>query len=166
MGDVVPPEVQLSYERYRKNIFDGRRRRALGPGGRGHAAARSPRPSRKAKRTNSCSPIGKTRPAAKSLEISSVDDTTGKLHDFKVAEIDGQWVIPSHSNYPANAEQNVVNVASSLINLKILDVVSDSQGEQETYGVVEPSIKLAARRGRRRQAGRRAGWRRTRIWPG
>lgn len=104
-------------------------------------------------RANSAAPEGekdqllfpdwKDPAAAKSLEISSVDDTTGKLHDFKVAETNGKWVIPSHSNYPANAEQNVVNVASSLINLKILGVVSDSQGEQETYGVVEPNIKLA-----------------------
>ena len=79
--------------------------------------------------------------AAKSLEITSVNETTNKLDEFKVADVDGRWVVPSHGNYPANAEDHVFKAASSMIGVKILAVVGDKPGDQEEYGVVEPSQK-------------------------
>lgn len=79
--------------------------------------------------------------AAKSLEITSVDETTNSLDDFKVADVNGSWVVPSHDDYPANAKEHVFKAASSLIGLRVLAVVSNKPGDQETYGVVEPSEK-------------------------
>jgi len=79
--------------------------------------------------------------AAKSLAITSVDETTSKLDEFKVADVDGKWVVPSHDNYPANAEDKVVRAASSIIGLHVLDVKGDNPGDQELYGVVEPNEK-------------------------
>jgi hypothetical protein len=81
--------------------------------------------------------------AAKSMAIATFDDATQSVRDFKVALVDGKWCIPSHGNYPANAEDHVVKAASDLINLKVIEVVSDAQGSHETYGVVEPDpVKL------------------------
>lgn len=79
--------------------------------------------------------------AARSLDITSVDETTSSLVTFKVADVDGRWVVPSHDNYPANAEEHVKKAATSLMGLKVLAVVSDIPGAQETYGVVEPNEK-------------------------
>ncbi|HEX3998196.1 MAG TPA: hypothetical protein VHX65_06580 [Pirellulales bacterium] len=79
--------------------------------------------------------------AAKSLAITSVDETTNSLSDFKVADVNGRWVVPSHEDYPANAEDHVFKAASSIIGLRVLAVVSDAPGDQETYGVVEPNEK-------------------------
>lgn len=90
-------------------------------------------------------PDWKDPAAAKSMEIKSFDEGTSSIRTFKVANVDGRWVIPSHYNYPANAEQTVASIAAKLINLKILGVVSNDRGAQETYGVVEPDEnKLAA----------------------
>jgi len=86
-------------------------------------------------------PDWKDASAAKSLEIASVDETTNSLNDFKVADLDGRWVVPSHDNYPAIAEDKVVKAASSIIGLHVLAVKSDAPGDQELYGVVEPSEK-------------------------
>ncbi|HEV2972779.1 MAG TPA: DUF4340 domain-containing protein [Pirellulales bacterium] len=81
--------------------------------------------------------------AAKSMEIATFDEATQAVRNFKVALVDGKWCVPSHGNYPANAEDHVVKAASDLINLKVIEVVSDAQGSHETYGVVEPDpVKL------------------------
>ncbi len=79
--------------------------------------------------------------AAKSLQITSVDETTNSLVNFKVADVDGRWVVPSHDNYPADAKDHVFKAASSLIGLRVLAVMSDIPGDQETFGVVEPNEK-------------------------
>ena len=79
--------------------------------------------------------------AAKSLQITSVDETTNSLNEFRVADVNGRWVVPSHDDYPANAEDHVFKAATGIIGVKILAVVSDAPGDQETYGVVEPNEK-------------------------
>jgi Domain of unknown function (DUF4340) len=76
--------------------------------------------------------------AAKSMQIVTFDETRQVPNDFKVALVDGKWSIPSHGNYPAKAEDHVIKAASDLINLKILEVVSNAPGDHETYGVLEP----------------------------
>ncbi len=80
--------------------------------------------------------------SAKSLEITTlvtpVNSTTARAHVLKIAQAGGEWTIPSHGGFPANAEDHVIKAAQSLINLKILGVVSDLPGDHETYGVVQP----------------------------
>lgn len=76
--------------------------------------------------------------AAKSMHITTFDETRQATNEFQVALVDGKWVVPSHANYPAKAEDHVMKAASDLINLKILEVVSKMPGDHETYGVVEP----------------------------
>jgi hypothetical protein len=75
---------------------------------------------------------------AASLEIVSFDDETATLKPFKVVRSGGVWVLPSHENYPADAKEQLAAAATELIDRPVLDVVSDSPGDHETYGVIEP----------------------------
>jgi hypothetical protein len=75
---------------------------------------------------------------AASLEIVSYDDELSTLHAFKVMQSGGVWVLPAHQNYPADAKDHLAAAATSLVDLKMLDVVSRSPGDHETYGVIEP----------------------------
>jgi len=82
---------------------------------------------------------------AASLEIVSYDDELSTLHPFKVMQSGGVWVLPAHQNYPADAKDQLAAAATALVDLKMLDVVSQSPGDHETYGVIEPNpekIKL------------------------
>jgi len=75
---------------------------------------------------------------AASLEIVSFDDATATLKPFKVVRSEGVWVLPSHENDPADAKDQLAAAATELIDRPVLDVVSDSPGDHETYGVIEP----------------------------
>ena len=75
---------------------------------------------------------------AASLEIVSYDDELSTLHPFKVVQSGGVWVLPAHSNYPADAKEQLAAAATALVDLKLLDVVSKSPADHETYGVIEP----------------------------
>ncbi|MFM8734188.1 MAG: DUF4340 domain-containing protein [Pirellulales bacterium] len=75
---------------------------------------------------------------AASLEIVSFDDETATLKPFKVVKSGGVWVLPSHDNYPADAKDQLAAAATELVERPVLDVVSDSPGDHETYGVIEP----------------------------
>jgi hypothetical protein len=75
---------------------------------------------------------------AKSMQITTFDETTQAPTDFQVALVDGKWAIPSHGNYPANAAEHVNKAANELINMKVLEIVTDEPRFHEQYGVVEP----------------------------
>jgi len=80
--------------------------------------------------------------AAKSLEIVKYDEATSTLEPpFKVAQHNGVWSIPSHSNYPADAHDHMAKAAASLMDLEALGKVSDNSGDRELYGVVDPDPK-------------------------
>ncbi len=80
---------------------------------------------------------------AKSMQITTFDETTQSPTDFQVALVDGKWAIPSHGNFPANAAEHVNKAANELINLKVLEIVTDEPRFHEQYGVVEPDpVKL------------------------
>ncbi len=79
--------------------------------------------------------------AAKSLEVVTFNEETAAIRDFKVAQTGGVWSIPSHSNYPADAKEHMAKAATSLMDLKILSLASQNQGDQKTYGVIDPDPK-------------------------
>ena len=88
--------------------------------------------------------------AATSLEILEYDANSVKIKNFKVAQINNRWSIPSHENYPADAKDHLAQAATSLIGLTVLDVASESPSQEEVvlYGVVEPdqnTIKSSTR---------------------
>ena len=79
--------------------------------------------------------------AATSMEIVKYDEETGEAKTFKVAQADGIWSIPSHDDYPADAQDQLAEAASSVMRLKILALLSETLGDQQEYGVVDPADK-------------------------
>ena len=82
---------------------------------------------------------------AKRLRISQFDEDSATLREFSVADENGLWTIPSKSSYPADAQRQMAEAATSLMDRKILAVESDKAGDHEQYGVIDPlSPKLEA----------------------
>src|SRR5438046_2429441 len=57
---------------------------------------------------------------AQSMEIVKYDEDTSTRHVFKIAHLTDEkgrklWVIPSHGNYPADANTQLADAASALV---------------------------------------------------
>src|SRR3972149_2037260 len=76
--------------------------------------------------------------SAKRLRIVRFDEETATLREFEVAEQDGLWSIPSKDGYPADAARQMAEAATSLMDRKILEVVSKNAGDHEQFGVIDP----------------------------
>lgn len=76
---------------------------------------------------------------ARSLEIVRFDTALGELHRFEVAQKNDRWVIPSHADYPADAENQLRDAATSMIGLNVIDVASDAAEDHKVFGVIEPN---------------------------
>jgi hypothetical protein len=83
--------------------------------------------------------------AAASMDITEYDESTATVRPFQVAMVDvngkTRWSIPSHSDYPADAEKQVANAATALMDLKVLSVEGDTQADHEKFGVIDPDLK-------------------------
>lgn len=86
--------------------------------------------------------------AAKSLGVISYDEATATLTAFNVKFDGARWVIPSHHNYPADAEANMSGAASAFIGLRKDAVVTDKASEHQALGVLSPDDDKAALSGR------------------
>jgi hypothetical protein len=76
--------------------------------------------------------------APTSLEVVEFDEDTGTVHPFKVMQVDGKWSIPSHSNYPTDAERQLAEAAATVFELQKLSMVSTQKSDHSLYGVVDP----------------------------
>jgi hypothetical protein len=82
---------------------------------------------------------------ARRLEIKQFDEATARVTPFEVRQQPGgNWVIPSHGDYPADAESQLKAVAEVLTDLKIIGVASDKdfedkKKEHELFGVTDPT---------------------------
>jgi hypothetical protein len=80
--------------------------------------------------------------AVTKLDIVEFDDQRGDVLPFQVAQVDvkgkTRWSIPSHDEYPADAKDQVASAAAGLMGLKVIEMVSDNQGDQREYGVIDP----------------------------
>lgn len=78
---------------------------------------------------------------ATSLEIVKYDEELSELHTFRVARDNttGAWTIPSHGGYPADAETQMRDAATSFIDLQVLGLASELPSEHKLFGVVEPN---------------------------
>lgn len=84
--------------------------------------------------------------AATSMDIVEFDEATSTVRPFQVAQLDTKdgkkrWSIPSHEDYPADAEKQLADAAAGLMGLEILDMTSDKPGDHELYGVIDPDLK-------------------------
>ena len=76
---------------------------------------------------------------ATSLEVFVFDADAVKPKEFRVERLDnGRWVIPSHHNYPADAEEQLAKTASSVIGIKRGAMVTRWAADHARYGVVNP----------------------------
>lgn len=86
--------------------------------------------------------------SARSLEVVGIDEASASYKAFKVEHDGARWVIPSHHNYPADAEQKMAEAASAFIGLAKEQVVSDSPSEHAAFGVLAPDDDKAPVKGR------------------
>lgn len=78
--------------------------------------------------------------SAARLEIVRIEEPSGKLSRFEVERSrEGLWQIPSHGGYPADAAAQMTAAATSLIGLNVVGIASEVAGDQELFGVVEPT---------------------------
>ena len=76
--------------------------------------------------------------APKTIEIIDYDEATATASPLKVEFKDNQWGIPSHHNYPADAENRLADTAAALMALRKDIVVSDRIEDHGRYGVIDP----------------------------
>ena len=77
---------------------------------------------------------------ARELEIVTYDEDAARLESFSVKRDElGQWVIPSHSDYPADAEQQMAAAATAFSLLTISDLVGTEKSLHEEFAVIEPN---------------------------
>lgn len=93
--------------------------------------------------------------AATFLEVKDYDEDNAQVVTFSVklepSETGGQWVIPSHNNYPADGTEQMGKAAASFIGANKDVVRSDDPKDHAEFGVVDPEHESAAKdtRGRR-----------------
>lgn len=80
---------------------------------------------------------------AADLTIVKFAEDVGQLSEFRVARdaTTGLWVIPSSADYPADAETQMRDAATSLIGLNVLGIATEEAKNHEVYGVVEPDAQ-------------------------
>jgi hypothetical protein len=83
-------------------------------------------------------PTFKDPSVATSLEIKQFDEALAKVTPFIVSKQGGVWTLPSHGNYPADAESQLKAVAETFADLKILGVAAKDNKEHDLYGVNDP----------------------------
>jgi hypothetical protein len=88
-------------------------------------------------------PVEDPLSAAQMKIVEYVEDTAA-LREFEVARVNGEWVIPSQQNYPADAVEQMADAATSIMNRKILGVATTNAGDHDQYGVIEPKLDLSA----------------------
>ncbi|UCC43848.1 MAG: DUF4340 domain-containing protein [Candidatus Zixiibacteriota bacterium] len=82
--------------------------------------------------------------AATTLEVIDYDQATGAARPFKVTFKNGQWTIPSHHDYPADAKDRLAQTAAGVIDIRKDDFRTDNVSDHEACGVVDPLDESAA----------------------
>ena len=89
---------------------------------------------------------------ATDLEIVEYDEGRGDILPFQITQTKAKsgkalWAIPSHNNYPADAKDQMAAAAVSMMGLKVLEEVSDNEGDQREFGVIDPDPKKGVKAG-------------------
>ena len=78
---------------------------------------------------------------AASLEIVRYDTDKNKTESLKVEKTGGIWSLPSHGNYPADAQDQLKDAAGSLLGVKALGLATEVSEQHHLFGVLDPSQK-------------------------
>ncbi|QDV35093.1 DUF4340 domain-containing protein [Tautonia plasticadhaerens] len=76
--------------------------------------------------------------AARVLEVVSYDEDTAEVRPFQVEFKDGEWTIPSHHDYPADAQDRMARLAAQVSELTKDAIRSDLPSDHEELGVIDP----------------------------
>ena len=79
--------------------------------------------------------------AVTGIEIVEVDEEDIQSKSIEVTQNDKGWFIrrPGKADYPANADNQLKDVASMLFDLRIIDQAGEGAGEHAKFGVLDPS---------------------------
>ncbi|WP_169978565.1 DUF4340 domain-containing protein [Tautonia rosea] len=87
--------------------------------------------------------------AAQVLEVVSYDEDTAEVRPFQVEFRDGDWTIPSHHDYPADAQDRMARLAAQVADLTKGAIRSDRTSDHEELGVIDPmDEKITTLKGR------------------
>lgn len=76
---------------------------------------------------------------ATGLSVAVIDAEAVRPMEFSVKQAsNGQWVIPSHHNYPADAADRLAKTASSVLGITRGAMVTRWEADHAKYGVVDP----------------------------
>lgn len=75
---------------------------------------------------------------AKSLRVVSYNEDLATLKVFNVEFKEGAWKIPSHHDYPADAEDELAETATSLVGVIRGALESRRKNDHERFGVIDP----------------------------
>ena len=90
--------------------------------------------------------------APKAVEVVDYSAATATARPLKVEFKDNKWTVPSHHNYPADAEDRLAKTSAALMELRRDITVSDRIEDHSEYGVVDPldqKVTSLAGRGKR-----------------
>jgi len=89
--------------------------------------------------------------AAASVEIVAYDDARDRPRPFKVHFVNSRWTIPSHEDYPADAERQLGQTASVVNDLRKGVIRSDRKADFDKFGVGDPldASRMGAGAGKR-----------------
>lgn len=80
---------------------------------------------------------------ASALKVEVYDEQRLKKSVFEVKQQDnGRWVIPSHYNYPVDAQQRLGRTASAVIGLTRGAMVTRWESDHGRYGVIDPETAV------------------------
>ena len=86
--------------------------------------------------------------APTSIEVIDFNDETATATPLKVEFRDDKWLLPSHRDYPADAQDRLASTAAALIELRKDQVVTENLDDHAEYGVVDPFDEAATLSGR------------------
>lgn len=75
---------------------------------------------------------------ATAIRVAAWNPRTSRVEEFEVRQENGQWRIPSHYNYPADAQEQLAKAAASAVGILRGSLVSESSDTHERFGVVDP----------------------------
>jgi hypothetical protein len=81
--------------------------------------------------------------APKSIEVIDYNEETATATPLKVEFRDNKWLLPSHRDYPADAQDRLASTAAALIELKKDIVVTENAEDHAEYGVIDPFDEAA-----------------------
>lgn len=75
----------------------------------------------------------------KGLEVTAYDKDRGEVDTFSVKLENNAWTIPSHNDYPADAEERLKKTAGAVLALQKDAVVPGGKELHKEYGVIDPT---------------------------